>query len=310
MKDEEIERIDVQAERVAQLLEHAKCVLSEEDYEVLENIVKSFAYLTARLEEKRASVRQLRKLLFGFKSEKLRKVLEGLQEREGKREESTGTEGGAAAEAEASASGAAKDAALTDEGLVAEGGEKEKPKGHGRNGADAYQGAERTEVEHETLKPGAPCPEPGCTGKVYLFVPRKLVRIVGQAPVAARVFEVQQLRCNLCLKVFSAKVPEASGEKKYDPSAASMIALLRYGTGVPMNRLEGLERSFGIPLPASTQWDVVERAAKLVGPAYKELMRQAAQGDVLYNDDTPMKILELMKKKEEGDDGQKTARSG
>lgn len=300
MKDEEIERISVEAERVAELLEHARAVLSQEDYEVLENIVKSFAFLTARLEEKRASVRQLRKLLFGFKSEKLKKVLEELEAAEGKREESADGEV-ATAQGEASACGAADGAERADQGPVAEDGEEEKPKGHGRNGADAYEGAERIEVTHETLKAGAPCPEQGCEGKVYLFVPRKLVRIVGQAPVAARVFELQQLRCNLCLKVFSATAPEESGEKKYDPSAASMIALLRYGTGLPMNRLEGLERSFGVPLAASTQWDVVAQAAKLVAPAYRELVREAAQGDVLHNDDTPMKILELMKKKEAGD---------
>ena len=59
-------------------------------------------------------------------------------------------------------------------------------------------------------------------------------------------------------------------------------------------------------LPASTQWDIVARAAKLVTPAFEELVRQAAQGDVLHNDDIPVKILELMKKKqkkEKGDDG-------
>jgi hypothetical protein len=65
-----------------------------------------------------------------------------------------------------------------------------------------------------------------------------------------------------------------------------------------------LQRNLGIPLPASTQWDIVEEAAKRVAPAYAALIEEAAQGDVLHNDDTPMKILELMKKKErKGDDG-------
>jgi len=52
-----------------------------------------------------------------------------------------------------------------------------------------------------------------------------------------------------------------------------------------------------IPLPAATtQWDIVENAAN-GGPhaAYRELIRQAAQGDVIHNDDTSVKILEVVK---------------
>lgn len=75
-----------------------------------------------------------------------------------------------------------------------------------------------------------------------------------------------------------------------------MIAMLKYGSGVPFYRIEKLQESMGMPLPASTQWDVVENAANRGPyPAYRELIRQAAQGNVIHNDDTPMKILELVK---------------
>src|SRR3989442_15913364 len=72
-----------------------------------------------------------------------------------------------------------------------------------------------------------------------------------------------------------------------------MIAQLKYGTGMPFYRLEDLEGSLGIPLPASTQWEIVEEAAELIKPARDELIRQAAQGQVLHNDDTSMKVLRL-----------------
>lgn len=49
----------------------------------------------------------------------------------------------------------------------------------------------------------------------------------------------------------------------------------------------------GIPLPASTQWEIVAETAEMIGPAYEELIRQAAQGEVFYNDDTSMKVLAL-----------------
>jgi hypothetical protein len=65
-----------------------------------------------------------------------------------------------------------------------------------------------------------------------------------------------------------------------------MMALLRYGSGFPWNRLEGLEGSLGIPLPAATQCEIVAETAQRIQPALEELIRQAAQGEVLYNDDT------------------------
>jgi transposase len=86
------------------------------------------------------------------------------------------------------------------------------------------------------------------------------VRIVGQAPLAATVYELDRLRCNLCGEVFTAPEPEGIGPEKYDETTAAMIALLKYGSGMPFYRLEKLEQLLGIPLPASTQWEIVEEA--------------------------------------------------
>ena len=81
-----------------------------------------------------------------------------------------------------------------------------------------------------------------------------------------------------------------------DPaSLASMIALLKYGSGLPFNRLERLEGSLGIPLPATTQWEIIEQSAAAIEPVFEEMIRQAAQGRVLHNDDTTMKVLDLAK---------------
>ena len=169
----------------------------------------------------------------------------------------------------------------------------EPVKGHGRNGASSYTGAKKVVVTHPTMKPGDPCP--GCEkGKVYpQKEPRVLVRLVGQAPLAATVYELDRLRCNLCGEVFTAQEPEGIGPEKYDETTAAMIALLKYGSGMPFYRLEKLEHLLGIPLPASTQWEIVEEAAEVIQTARDELIRQAAQGEVLHNDDTSMRVLRL-----------------
>ena len=80
-----------------------------------------------------------------------------------------------------------------------------------------------------------------------------------------------------------------------------MIALLKYGTGVPFNRLENLQQSLGIPLPASTQFEIVASSAGDLAPVYMGLLKQAAQGDVIRNDDTTMKVLSLIKENEKDD---------
>jgi transposase len=172
--------------------------------------------------------------------------------------------------------------------------------GHGRNPAEAFGGAEKVDIPHQDLKHGDRCPECG-KGNVYgQKEPKVLVRIVGQAPLAATVYSLERLRCGACGQVFTAQEPEGVGPEKYDETAAAMIAQLKYGSGTPFYRLEKLEGQLGIPLPAATQWEVVEEAAELVKPARDELIRQAAQGEVIHNDDTSMKVLQL--EREPGDE--------
>lgn len=175
--------------------------------------------------------------------------------------------------------------------------------GHGRNAASAFIGAEKVSVQHAQLKPGDRCPE--CReGRVYRQKePKTLIRIVGQAPLKATVFEMERLRCNACCQMFTAAEPAGIGAGKYDMTAVAMIALLKYGTGMPFNRMERLEAQLGIPLPAATQWELTEPAADSLEPILGELIRHAAQGGVVHNDDTGMRILKLVRRTDDGRTG-------
>ena len=255
-------------EALEAILEEARSApLSEMQIEQLQGVLHTLGRLTQELEKKRTSIHRLRSLLFGPNSEKTEAVL--------KRQKSQ----------------------KNDISKTAERGQekKKKPKGHGRNGADAYPGAKRIQVPHGSLKSGEPCPETGCTGKVYrLCEPGVVVRIQGLPPLPATRYELEKLRCNLCGKLFTANPPEGTGEEKYDETAVSMIGCLKYGAGFPFHRLEKLEKNLGIPLPAATQWDLVKEASERIKAVYHAIIDEAAQGEVLHNDDTPMKILELM----------------
>jgi len=109
--------------------------------------------------------------------------------------------------------------------------------------------------------------------------------------------DTRELNAGDCETIRELFMPQGVGAEKYDATAGSMIALLKYGTGMPFNRMRGLQGNLGVPLPASTQWDIVHAQAQNLRPVFAELVRQASEGDVLHNDDTTVKILELMGKR-------------
>ncbi len=280
-----IRRQELKLEELQAIVERtASGPLGTKDRELLGAAVDTLGFLTNELEAKGASIRRLRQMIFGAKTEKTAQVVGETKD------ESSPTEDAGETKDEPSPT---EDAGQND----TSGSEAETPrrkrKGHGRRGASEYTGAEKIEVPHESLQAGDPCPE--CPkGKLYRQAkPAVLVRVTGMAPLSATLYELERLRCNLCGEVFTAKAPEGVGEKKYDETAAAMTALLKYGCGFPFYRLEKLEGSLGIPFPSGTQWEVVERAAEVVAPVHQELIRQAAQGEVIHNDDTTMKILGL-----------------
>lgn len=270
-----IERIDVGMEELNQLLDRAREVLPEEDYRKLKAAVETLEYLTELVADQDTTIRHLRQLLLPASTEKTKDVLE-----------KAGVEPVPGSPTEQPASVQAPQ-------------EESSRQGHGRNGADAFTGARQVEVPHQQLKHGDRCPECG-KGNVYgQKEPKVLVRIVGQPPLAGTVYWLERLRCNGCGQVFTAQEPEGVGPEKFDETAGAMIAQLKYGSGTPFYRLQQLERQLGIPLPAATQWEIVQEVAELIKPARDELIRQAAQGKVLHNDDTSMKVLQM---KREPDD--------
>jgi transposase len=261
----------------------ASSPLSEKDCEIIKGMVETILVLSRALEEKVTSIKRLLRMLFGIKTEKSKNILKNTED----------------SQAEASTENTQDTEHDTSE-------KQNKPKGHGRNGASAYTGAQKVKVPHPTLKSGDPCPS--CkNGKVYLMIDVSvLVRITGEPPIQATVYELEKLRCNLCLKIFIAQAPPEVGSEKYNEAAGAMIVMLRYGGGFPFYRLEQFQKSLGVPLPDATQWDIAEKVANRIHPVYRELIRHAAQGEVVHHDDTTMKVLELIKENKNKDKNSRT----
>ena len=262
------ERVDLSEQDIRQALAAAQTVLPPAVFKPLETVAQAYLTVVNILDAKNMTIARLRKMVFGPTSESSRQVL--------------------------------VPPSLSDDSKTGQTKTRRPPPGHGRNGQADYPTAKTQTVAHHKLASGDHCP--GCRkGKVYDQNERPgiLVRVTGQPPLAATVYHLQKLRCNLCLEIFEADPPEGVGRQKYDESAASMIALFKYGGGFPWNRLGKLQNCLGIPLPPSTQWDIVQSAAQSLWPIFEELQRQAAQGKLIHNDDTAMKILERMGKRRE-----------
>jgi hypothetical protein len=182
----EIEHIELSTQELEALVERARReALSEEDYQKLKAAVETLEYLTELVADKDTTIRHLRQLLLPVATEKTKNVLA-----------KAGMEAAQPAEPPASEEAPPKD----------------RPRsGHGRNGAGEYRGAEQVAVPHPQLKHGDRCPECG-KGNVYgQKEPKVLVRVVGQAPLAATVYSLERLRCNGCGQVFTA--PESGTGK-------------------------------------------------------------------------------------------------
>ena len=258
--------LEFDAAAVPALLERVRAALSEEDYGLIAALFATLLHITELVAKKKASIQRLTKLLFGVRTEKAATLFP-------KTDADTPPP---AADAQPPAG---------------------KRKGHGRKPVEDYPGATQVLVPHPNLQPGDACPEV-CGGRLYrLKEGIRLVRFRGKAALDAALYTLEQLRCGLCGTLYTAPAPAGIGEGKYDPTAVSMLAVLRYGAGLPLHRIERLQACLDLPVASSTQWDLLNQQAGALQCALDEMIRYGAQGELFHNDDTPMKILECMGKR-------------
>jgi transposase len=165
--------------------------------------------------------------------------------------------------------------------------------GHGRQGAETYRGAKHVVCHHETLAAGERCPVCG-RGRLYRVAPGVAIRLDGHALLSAVRYVLEKFRCSACGQVFTASAPVEAGADKYSARARAVLVLGRYYLGVPLYRLEGYQAMVGVPVADATQWDQIERVADCAYPVFEQLKTLAAQGEVIYQDDTHVRILSLI----------------
>jgi transposase len=253
--------------------------LTAEDRRVLGKVLTFYFWLLFALREAKLSLKRLKTLVFGEKPKKREPPSSGGTPGGG------GT-GGTGVKPEA-APGAQKAAVLE----PPDG--KKRPAGHGRQGAEVYQAVTRVECRHDELAVGERCPACG-RGRLYRLPPGVELRLAGNALLSAVRYELEKLRGSACGQIFTASVPAAAGAEKYSARARAVLALARYYLGVPWYRLEGCQALVGVPMPDATPWDQAEVVGDCAHPVFKYLEKLAAQGEVIFQDDTPGRVLALI----------------
>ena len=248
--------------------------LTAEDRRVLGKVLTFYFWLLFALREAKLSLKRLKGLVFGEKPKKRPPPESGGH---------TDGSGGSGTEPQGRREAAGREPA------------EERPQrpGHGRQGADVYQAVTRVECRHEDLAVGERCPACG-RGRLYRLPSGIEMRLDGNALLSAVRYEVEKLRCSACGQVFTAPLPARAGPEKYTARARAVLALARYYLGIPLYRLENFQALVGVPVPDATQWDQLEHVGNCAYPIFKCFETLAAQGEVIYQDDTPARVLALI----------------
>ncbi len=270
---------------------------SRSDCEIAMQVMRLYFWLEFALQEAKLSVKRLRSLLFG-------KALK--DPAEAPEDASTPSPAGGDETSAGGVLDADADEAPTQASDAPCGESEVKPKpkgghrpGTGRLGADAYVGAERLECRHEELAVGQRCPACG-QGSLYELPPGREIRIDGHALLSAMRYELQKLRCSACGQIFTASLPSEAGEEKYSPRARAVLVVVgRYYLGLPFYRMQGYQAMLGVPVPDSTQWDQIERVGDCGYVVFELLETLAAQGELIHQDDTSVRIVTLIKENQQ-----------
>jgi len=145
------------------------------------------------------------------------------------------------------------------------------------------------------LEKGQICPE--CEkGRIYKSQTASFIRITGQAPLTAEEHVLEQLRCRMCERLFTAELPaevlrDGARQQRYGCSARSIMAISKFYMGNPYYRQESLQSLMGKPITASTIYDQCVLLVADASPVFDYLKRHSANAYSFNIDDTGNKIL-------------------
>lgn len=273
----------VEIERLIKRLRQSN--LDPRDLDRVERLLRLVLTLVNVLQQKNASLKRLKRLIFG----------PGSDQRSTAESQAAEANGDSAADSPPNSNTPSDSDPGAENTPASSAEQKPKRPGHGRMPASAYAGARVVVCRHSNLRAGDRCLDPYCRGHLYSVIPPTIfIQLTGQPLVGATRYEQEVLRCSACQERFTAPLPPEVLPEKYDPTCDVSLAIARYGAGLPSHRLARMQESCGVPLPESVQFERCEAVADAVLPVFLYLLKLAADGEVIHSDDTRVRILSCL----------------
>ncbi len=310
------EYIKVDQKELAVILETVKPHLTTAQYKILESAIKMLSWLLLMVKDKSFSIRRLSRMIFGKTTESFKKLKDRLKDDDSDEEPPSSDNGNSLDETtpvcdetpsgeesenttsvntESTAESTEKKTTSEEDPPQPNPAKKEKKKNHGRRPLNDYKGISNiTHILHKDLKPGEICPECGL-GYIYNYEPQLILTIHGQPALRGNIWSAQGLRCSACMKIFRADFPkEVITQPKADFAAKALVCISKYQLGTPLYRLETWQKLQHLPISDSEMWEWTESVALILQPLHQALVKIAASSNLIHNDDTTARVLDLM----------------
>ena len=208
------------------------------------NCIRLACWFPTLLEKQHIMVRKLREMIFGKKQKRKKR---------GNNDNDTSSSDAVnmAANTPSSNDNQPDDVSTEDDKKTS----KAKGKNKGRNPHTIYEDAEIEWHRLIDIKPGSPCPDNLCTGKLSALPAGVIVVVDGQPMAKVTKHFVEKYRCGLCGYRIEAKAPEEleGKQKVYTPELKTYLAMHKFFLAVPYHRMDSYQKILDVPLPESTQ---------------------------------------------------------
>lgn len=295
-----------------------KQMLTPEDYPLIGDLMRAMAWLSNKLEDQKITIHRLRKI-FGFRTESscnLPNLKPDGKDNPNKNPDQAPNQNqdrnpdpnqSPTQDPDQDQNSDPKQSPIQDPNQNPDPNPTPKKKRKGKRfSAKDYKNAIITKIGHLSLKAGCRCPE--CrSGNLRVVDPGIFLRIIGQPWLQAYIYELERFRCNTCGKTFTAKLPvDIARAPKYDKTAKAIVCLLKYRGGFPFYRQESLQTMLDTPISDSMLWEMTKDVAICLEPVFETLIKEAAKGECLHNDDTKARILDMIQENKSRTDKERT----
>ncbi|KXA92233.1 hypothetical protein AKJ64_03680 [candidate division MSBL1 archaeon SCGC-AAA259E17] len=151
---------------------------------------------------------------------------------------------------------------------------------------------EKPEPEQTIIVEEENCPECGSVlGEPEEIESRVLEDIPEPEPVVAKEYKLGHYECSDCGEEVVASHPDCPEEGRFGKNVLVQATLLKYEERIPYRKVSDLfEWQYNLEVSPASVLDFVRRTSDWLQPEYEKIWERVQNSDVLYVDETGMKV--------------------